>query len=120
MDLYINKGALRTIIEKVRNTNFMYDQITELCDRLLCQINLMPTITKAELFNTAELVWNEIWDEGTPDYPRECVSAGWECSNCGEDIGDYLTRVSGEIHYFDNFEEKPKLDFCPCCGRKFR
>lgn len=47
------------------------------------------------------------------------MGGGWECSNCGIDLGEYLTEVGGEHCYFDRYEEKPKISFCPSCGRKF-
>ena len=84
------------------------------------KINLMPTITKDELFHMTDLVWWEEWSPSTPEHPRECIGGGWQCGNCGIDLGEYMTKHGGEHCYFDKFEEKPSIAFCPSCGRKFR
>jgi hypothetical protein len=83
------------------------------------KVNLMPTITKNELFHMADLVWWEEWSPATTDSPRECIGGGWQCSECGIDLGSYMTHHCGERCYFDKYEERPTIEFCPCCGRKF-
>ena len=120
---YVNKDAVRTLIDRFIllnhwNTPSNY-AIRGCLKKFKDNIDLMPTITKSELFNTAELVWWEEWSPSTPECPRECIGGGWKCGNCQEDLGDYLTRVGGERCYFDKFEEKPQLAFCPSCGRRF-
>lgn len=118
---YVNKDALRTVIDAYtpRFNTPTYIEIANHLKGLKNIIDLMPTITKAELYNTAELTWWEEWSESTPDAPRECVGGGWQCSNCGIDLGDYMTQHGGEHCYFDKYEEKPTIAHCPCCGRKF-
>lgn len=121
-DLYVNKGAVRTLIDSLMNkyTSPQHYAGNVALKMLKGQINLMPTLTKGDVTNTAELLWWEEWDEATPDYPKECVGAGWECGHCRIDLGDYMTEHGGEAHYFDRFEEKPTIAFCPSCGRKFK
>lgn len=120
-ELYINKGAARTLIDSYITplTTPQAYAANEAMKQLRNKFDLMPTITKSELFNTAHLVWWEEWSPSTPECPRECIGGGWQCSNCGIDLGDYMTRCGGEHCYFDRYEEKPTIAFCPCCGRKF-
>ena len=121
---YVNKDLVRNII--VTCYDAMIGQPLEngtigaMFNQMINKINLLPTLSKSQLFNTAELVWWEEWSPSTPECPRECIAGGWKCGNCQEDLGDYLTRIGGERCYFDKFEEKPKLAFCPACGRKFK
>lgn len=122
LDLYVHKGAVRTLIDSLISkyttpSSYSGNRALKLLKE---QINLMPTLTKEDITNSAELLWWEEWDEATPDYPRECTGAGWECSHCGIDLGDYMTEHGGEAHYFDKFEDKPTIAFCPSCGRKFK
>ena len=124
LDLYVHKGAVRTLIDNtIQKCSWSTPANYAICGalkKLKDRINLMPTLTKEDITNSAELLWWDEWDEATPDYPRECTGAGWECSHCGIDLGDYMTKHGGESHYFDRFEDKPTIAFCPSCGRKFR
>lgn len=60
----------------------------------------------------------EDWSESTTDCPAECQSAGYVCSACGIGLSEYLSESLGEKIYADNFEETPKITFCPNCGAK--
>lgn len=121
LDLYVHKGAVRTLIDSLisKHTTQSSYAGNKALKLLKEQINLMPTLTKEDVTNTADLLWWEEWFPSTPECPRECIGGGWECSNCGIDLGDYMTEHGGERCYFDKFEEKPTLAFCPSCGRKF-
>jgi hypothetical protein len=121
LDLYVHKGAVRTLIDSLISKHTTPDSYAgnKALKLLKEQINLMPTLTKEDVTNTADLLWWEEWSPATSECPRECTAAGWECSNCGIDLGDYMTEHGGEHCYFDRFEEKPTIAFCPCCGRKF-
>ena len=120
--LYVNKGAVRTLIDSLisRHTTSCSYSTNKALKLLKEQLNIMPTLTHSDIFRTANLVWWEEWSESTPDSPRECIGGGWQCSNCGIDLGDYMTEHGGEHCYFDKFEEKPTIAFCPSCGRKFK
>ena len=60
----------------------------------------------------AEWEWFEEWRPSTPDAPWECEDCGWRCGKCKDALED---MVGG---YWDNPEEKPKLNYCPGCGAK--
>ena len=122
LDLYVHKGAVRTLIDAFINkhatpSSYPANRVLKLLKE---QINLMPTLTKEDVTNTTELTWWEEWEEATPEHPRECVGGGWQCSNCDIDLGEYMTKHGGESCYFDRYEEKPTIAFCPSCGRKFK
>ena len=57
-----------------------------------------------------EWEWFEEWRPSTPDATRECEDCGWRCGKCKDALED---MVGG---YWDNPEEKPKLNYCPSCG----
>lgn len=59
-----------------------------------------------------EWEWFEDWLPSTTEHPRELNECGWRCGNCGTALADL---VGG---YWDDVEEKPKLNFCPDCGAK--
>ena len=54
--------------------------------------------------------WFEEWNPSTTDNPRECDDCGWQCSKCKTALAD---MVGG---YWDDYFEKPKLNYCPNCG----
>ena len=121
MDLYVNKGSVRTLINSYITslTTPKSYAVNDALKQLKNKVDLMPTITKSELFDVAQLEWWEEWSESTSDSPRECLGAGWGCSYCGVDLGEYQSQAIGEICYLDNPEKKPKLRYCPSCGKKF-
>lgn len=67
--------------------------------------------------DTGRWVWYEEWLESNSDHPRECVEAGWACSDCGISLSAYLTGALGEAVYADNIDSPPTLKFCPHCGK---
>lgn len=67
--------------------------------------------------NKSLLRWWEEWDEAVGELPRELNDCGWKCPFCDTDLGNYLTEATGEAHYLDNFDNPPKLNFCPHCGK---
>lgn len=54
--------------------------------------------------------WFEEWLPSTTEHPRECEDCGWRCGNCKRALED---MVGG---YWDIFDEKPQLTYCPNCG----
>ena len=61
-----------------------------------------------------EWEWFEEWNPSTPEHPRECDDCGWRCGECKTALADI---VGG---YWDDPEEKPKLNLCPNCGANMR
>ena len=56
--------------------------------------------------------WFEEWSPSTTAHYAECDDCGWQCSECENALRD---MIGG---YWDNPDEKPKLNFCPGCGAK--
>lgn len=50
--------------------------------------------------------------------PPDLINAGWKCSTCGIDLGDYLTDCLGVNVYVDEEDKIPKIKSCPHCGAK--
>lgn len=55
--------------------------------------------------------WFEEWNPSTPEHPAECDDCGWRCGSCKVALADV---VGG---YWDNPDEKPKVNYCPNCGK---
>ena len=62
--------------------------------------------------------WYEDWGPSTWLEPPDLINAGWKCSNCGIDLGDYLTDCLGVNVYVDEEDKMPKTKSCPHCGAK--
>lgn len=62
--------------------------------------------------------WYEEWGPSTWLEPPDLNNAGWKCSNCGIDLGDYLTDCLGVNVYVDEEDKMPKIKSCPHCGAK--
>lgn len=62
--------------------------------------------------------WYEDWGPSTWLDPPDLNNAGWKCSNCGIDLGDYLTDCLGVTVYVDEEDKMPKIKSCPNCGAK--
>lgn len=56
--------------------------------------------------------WYEEWSQSTTDHYAECDDCGWRCSECKNALSD---MVGG---YWDDPNEKPKINRCPDCGTK--
>ena len=76
-----------------------------------------PTID-AETVRHGRWEWYEDWGPSTWLEPPDLINAGWKCSNCGIDLGDYLTDCLGVNVYVDEEDKMPKIKSCPHCGAK--
>ena len=76
-----------------------------------------PTID-AEPVRHGRWEWYEDWGPSTWLEPPDLNKAGWKCSNCGIDLGDYLTDCLGVNVYVDEEDKMPKIKSCPHCGAK--
>lgn len=80
-------------------------------------IDAQPTID-AEPVRHGRWEWYEDWGPSTWLEPPDLDKAGWKCSNCGIDLGDYLTDCLGVNVYVDEEDKMPKIKICPHCGAK--
>lgn len=76
-----------------------------------------PTIA-AEPVRHGRWEWYEDWGPSTWLEPPDLNKTGWKCSNCGIDLGDYLTDCLGVNVYVDEEDKIPKIKSCPHCGAK--
>lgn len=105
---YLEKDAL---LRAFGGTEFLTMQDAATAMQLITEAPAAPVAP----IRYGEWRWHEEWSESTPDGAAECQSAGWLCSECGTNLGEYLTEC-GEHCYFDNADEKPKVKCCPHCG----
>lgn len=119
----IDADALEVFVKTVRQGLYLDKTLSDIPTRDSMLLNfqqyvhLQPTISAVPVVR-GEWQWYEEWKESTPDGPAECQSAGYACSVCGIGLSEYLSESLGETIYADNFEETPKIAFCPKCGAK--
>lgn len=115
---YINKQALQTRLER-KKCGPANKRYTEGWNDAVAVFKSLVHGAKAEDVAPVKhgaWVWNEQWELDVPNHNSELITCGWRCSNCGIDLGEYLTESTGEAHYIDNEFVKPKLNSCPKCG----
>lgn len=64
--------------------------------------------------------WREEWDTDEATHTATLKSCGWYCTECGIELGDYLTKETGERHFIDDDFFTPQLKHCPNCGARMR
>ena len=62
--------------------------------------------------------WREEWDTDEVAHTATLKSCGWYCTECGIELGDYLTKETGERHFIDDDFFTPCLKHCPNCGAR--
>lgn len=86
----------------------------------LADLHEMYKMAKGELVPVVHgrWEWYEDWGPSTWLDPPDLDKSGWKCSNCGIDLGDYLTDCLGVNVYVDEEDKMPKINSCPNCGAK--
>lgn len=64
--------------------------------------------------------WREEWETHHETRSCDLISCGWYCSECGIELGDYLTKGTGQKVILDDDFCKPTLARCPNCGADMR
>lgn len=85
--------------------------------RVLNRIDEAPTI-EAEPVRHGRWEWYEEWGPSTWLEPPDIINAGWKCTECGIDLGEYLTAKLHEEVYVGDMDKMPEVDRCPNCGAK--
>lgn len=97
-----------------------YDETGCGVDRIAIPVDTIkkaPAID-AETVRHGRWEWYEDWGPSTWLEPPDLINAGWKCSTCGIDLGDYLTDCLGVNVYVDEEDKIPKIKSCPHCGTK--
>ena len=76
-----------------------------------------PTI-EAEPVRHGRWEWYEEWGPSTWLEPPDIINEGWKCTECGIDLGEYLTAKLHEEVYVGDMDKMPEVDRCPNCGAK--
>lgn len=106
--------ALNLWLDGMKGTPRDYRELYDIIDR----IGEQPTID-AEPVRHGRWEFYEDWGSGMSRVdPPEPFDAGWKCSSCGIDLGDYLTDCLGVNVYVDEEDKMPKIKSCPHCGAK--
>lgn len=101
----------RRIIELVKTSLFRHiDKSCLLAENIVNDL-IENGVTIRE---RGEWEWFEEWSPSTPEYPREIDNCGWRCNKCKIALED---SVGG---YWDDYEAKPTIEFCPHCGADMR
>ena len=82
-----------------------------------------PAYDKLKKANVVEVVhglweWREEWETHPETHSCDLISCGWYCTECGIELGDYLTEKIGQHIILDDDFRKPKLTRCPKCGAR--
>lgn len=80
-------------------------------------IDNTPTI-EADPVRHGRWEWYEEWGPSTWLEPPDIINAGWKCTECGIDLGEYLTAKLHEEVYVGDMDKMPEVDRCPNCGAK--
>ena len=83
---------------------------------VISTISVVPVID-AEPVRHGKWYWHE---EATynPTEPTE-YNSYWACSDCGEDIADYLDHaLPSSFIFLDSPDYEPTMEYCPHCGAK--
>ena len=62
--------------------------------------------------------WKEEWETHPETHRCDLISCGWYCSNCGIELGEYLTEKTGRYVCLDDDYCEPTLGICPNCGAR--
>ena len=62
--------------------------------------------------------WYEEYGPSTWLEPPDILHAGWKCSECKIDLGEYLTEKLHEEVYVGDMDKMPEVNHCPNCGAK--
>lgn len=81
------------------------------------RLKTSPTI-EAEPVRHGRWEWYEEWGPSTWLEPPDIINAGWKCTECGIDLGEYLTAKLHEEVYVGDMDKMPEVDRCPNCGAK--
>lgn len=102
---------LNHLLELVKkNAPFIYSILAPIA--MLC-----PTI-EADPVRHGRWEWYEEWGPSTWLEPPDIINAGWKCTECGIDLGEYLTAKLHEEVYVGDMDKMPEVDRCPNCGAK--
>ena len=64
--------------------------------------------------------WRERWENHPETRSCDLVDCGWDCSECGIELGEYLSKKTGQNIILDDDYATPKLACCPNCGCDMR
>lgn len=67
-----------------------------------------------------EWEWREQWETHHETRSCDLISCGWYCTECGIELGDYLTKGTGQNIILDLDICRPTLAVCPNCGADMR
>ena len=108
---------IKTLAKEIARQNGGIDEAVLFLKEAYDKIEAMPTIDAVPVVH-ARWEWYEDWGPSTWLEPPDLNKAGWKCSNCGIDLGDYLTDCLGVNVYVDDEDKMPKIKRCPLCGAK--
>ena len=62
--------------------------------------------------------WRERWETHPETRSCDLIDCGWYCTECGIELGEYLSKKTGQHIILDDDSMKPKLACCPNCGAR--
>ena len=83
----------------------------------MCVLDSIPAADVVEVVHGL-WEWREEWETHPETHSCDLISCGWYCTECGIELGDYLTKKIGQHIILDDDFRKPKLTRCPNCGAR--
>lgn len=83
-------------------------------------IRRSPTIDPESLRPQGKWEWREEWEMHHETRSCDLISCGWYCTQCGIELGEYLTKETGVNIILDLDIRRPTLAVCPNCGAKMK
>ena len=115
MDEYIEREALKEVVTNLRfGKHLDKDAALNLLDRA---IDNLPAADVVPVVH-GRWEWREEWETHHETHSIDLISCGWYCTECGIELGEYLTEKTGQRIILDDDCCKPKLTRCPNCGAK--
>lgn len=111
MSEYIERGALLT--SQLWGGLTMEHDKARAKEIILCQ----PAADVVEVKH-GRWEWREEWETHPEMRSCDLISCGWYCTECGIELGEYLTQKTGQHIILDDDSCKPRLMNCPNCGAK--
>ena len=120
---YIEKESLikrcRMIAECEWNTKAAPVSWSDAYESFADEIENFPSVDVVER-KRGELEWREEWETHHETRSCDLISCGWYCTECGIELGEYLTKTTGQRIILDDDTNAPKLARCPNCGADMR
>jgi len=105
---YLEREAVRLAIFNTRWRNFQDVDIAYDMVKSIAAADAAPVVH-------GQWAWREEWETHPETRSCDLISCGWYCTACGIELGEYLSKGTGQHICLDDDSVKPRLAACPHC-----